>query len=133
MILNSLSSLKVYLTLALFGLLIPIPSAGQLPFSKGVNLTGWFQAPNARQIQFSRFSKKDFENIKSLGGDVVRLPINLHAMTSGEPDYILDTLFLKFLEVFRHVKFEASVVALGSRGSISRGLLFTQTLHFLSN
>jgi endoglucanase len=71
---------------------------GQLPFSKGVNLTGWFQASNAGQIQFSRFTKKDFQNIKSLGCDVIRLPINLHAMTSGEPDYILDPLFLEFLD-----------------------------------
>ncbi|HET9487582.1 MAG TPA: cellulase family glycosylhydrolase, partial [Chryseosolibacter sp.] len=97
MVLNS-RSITAYGTLVLLGMLLALPSAGQLPFSKGVNLTGWFQAPNARQIQFSRFSKNDFENIKSLGGDVVRLPINLHAMTSGQPDYILDTLFLKFLD-----------------------------------
>ncbi|MEX2234472.1 MAG: cellulase family glycosylhydrolase [Cyclobacteriaceae bacterium] len=71
---------------------------GQTAFSRGVNLTGWFQAPNARQIQFSKFTKTDFENIKSLGCDVIRLPINLHAMTNGEPDYIPDPLFLHFLD-----------------------------------
>lgn len=70
----------------------------QVPFHRGVNLTQWFQAPSAGQIQFTRFTKKDFENIKSLGCDVIRLPVNLHAMTSGAPDYTLDPLLFKFLD-----------------------------------
>lgn len=72
--------------------------SAQVPFHKGVNLTNWFQAASARQIQFTKFTKKDFQNIKSLGCDVIRLPINLHAMTSGAPDYTLDPLFLDFLD-----------------------------------
>ena len=40
--------------------------SAQVPFHKGVNLTGWFQTNNARHIQFSKFTKKDFQNIKSL-------------------------------------------------------------------
>lgn len=68
------------------------------PFSRGVNLTGWFQANTATQIQFSKFKKKDFEDIKSLGCDVIRLPINLHFMTQGAPDYTLDPIFLEFLD-----------------------------------
>ena len=70
----------------------------QVPFHKGVNLTQWFQAPSAGQIQFTRFTKKDFQNIKSLGCDVIRLPVNFHAMTSGAPDYTLDPLLFKFLD-----------------------------------
>jgi endoglucanase len=70
----------------------------QAPFSRGVNLTGWFQTGNARQIQFTKFTKQDFINIKSLGCDVIRLPINLHNMTDGEPDYLLDPIFLNFLD-----------------------------------
>src|SRR5262245_48454782 len=73
-------------------------ACAQVPFSKGVNLTSWFQASSAQQIQFSKFTRKDFERIKSLGCDVIRLPINLHAMTNGEPDYTLDPLFLSFLD-----------------------------------
>jgi endoglucanase len=69
-----------------------------LPFTCGVNLTNWFQTGSARQIQFTKYTKRDFENIKSLGVDVVRLPINLHAMTSGAPQYTLDPLFLYFLD-----------------------------------
>jgi len=85
----------------LFLFLLVVASFGleaQNMFTKGVNLTGWFQAPSPRQIQFSKYTKKDFERIKSLGADAIRLPINLHAMTNGAPDYILDPLFLEFLD-----------------------------------
>ena len=70
----------------------------QVPFSKGVNLTNWFQASAPHQIQFSKYTKKDFERIKLVGADAIRLPINLHAMTQGAPDYLLDPLFLEFLD-----------------------------------
>ncbi len=69
-----------------------------LPFKRGVNLTGWLQTSNARQIQFTKFTKQDFINIKSLGCDVIRLPINLHFMTTGAPDYTIDPLFFYFLD-----------------------------------
>ncbi|MEL7529798.1 MAG: cellulase family glycosylhydrolase [Bacteroidota bacterium] len=68
------------------------------PFSKGVNLTNWFQRDNAQAIQFNRYSRQDFVDIQSLGCDVIRLPINLHAMTDGAPNYTLDPLFLNFLD-----------------------------------
>lgn len=68
------------------------------PFNRGVNLTNWLQASNTRQIQFTKFTKEDFIDIKNLGCDVIRLPINLHFMTSGAPDYTIDPLFLFFLD-----------------------------------
>lgn len=70
----------------------------EAPFHRGVNLTGWFQAGSARQIQFTKFTKQDFIDIKSLGCDVIRLPINLHFMTDGDPNYTVDPLFLHFLD-----------------------------------
>lgn len=80
----------------LYGVNISI--SAQTPFNRGVNLTGWFQTSGARQIQYSKYTKKDFENIKNLGCDVIRLPINLFYMTSGSPDYTVDPLFLEFLD-----------------------------------
>ena len=44
------------------------------------------------------FTKQDLVNIKSLGCDVIRLPINLHHMTGGAPDYTVDPLFFYFLD-----------------------------------
>lgn len=70
----------------------------QAPFSRGVNLTGWFQVNNPGQIQFAKYTKQDIVNIKSLGCDVIRLPINLHSMTKGGPDYTLDPLYVTFLD-----------------------------------
>lgn len=70
----------------------------QINFNRGVNLTNWFQEGSARQIQFTKYTREDFVQIKSLGSDVIRLPINLHAMTNGAPDYTLDPLFLEFLD-----------------------------------
>jgi endoglucanase len=80
--------------------LIPFYQLGaqDAPFKRGVNLTGWFQADNARQVQFTKYIKQDFVNIKSLGFDVIRLPLNLHFMTDGAPEYHLDPLFLDMLD-----------------------------------
>ncbi len=83
----------------LLSLILFIGSAlSQTPFSRGVNLTNWFQAATPQQIQFSKYKKKDFENIRSLGCDVIRLPINLHSMADSAADYALSPLFLSFLD-----------------------------------
>jgi endoglucanase len=66
----------------------------QAPFSRGINLTGWFQVDYPGEIQFKMFTKQDVINIKSLGCDVIRLPVNMNSMTSGYPSYILDPLYL---------------------------------------
>lgn len=66
--------------------------------NKGVNLTQWFQASSVRQIQFSKYTRADLEHIRALGCDMIRLPINLHAMTSGAPDYVIDPLLYTLLD-----------------------------------
>jgi endoglucanase len=68
------------------------------PFQRGVNLTSWFQVDGPGQIHFTKYTRQDLENIRSLGCDVIRLPINLHAMTDGEPNYTVDPLFFYFLD-----------------------------------
>ena len=75
-----------------------ISSEAQAPFNRGVNLTNWFQTRNAGKIQFSKYAKKDFENIRSLGCDIIRLPVNLFYMTGGKPDYIVEPIFLGYLD-----------------------------------
>ncbi|MGE5519896.1 MAG: cellulase family glycosylhydrolase [Candidatus Dadabacteria bacterium] len=72
--------------------------SAKVPFSRGVNLTNWFQAGSARQIQFTKYTKQDFINIKGLGSDVIRLPVNLHYMTNGSPNYTIDPLFYELLD-----------------------------------
>jgi endoglucanase len=78
---------------------VPVPEVPAAPFNKGVNLTGWFQfVQKPTDIKFKMYTKQDFENIKALGGDTIRLPINLQYMTSGAPNYTLDPLFLRMLD-----------------------------------
>jgi endoglucanase len=68
------------------------------PFSRGFNFSQWFETPNAQAIQFTRYIEQDFINVKSLGADVIRLPINMHGMTEGAPEYAFDPLLFKFLD-----------------------------------
>jgi endoglucanase len=72
--------------------------ARDINFNRGVNLTGWFQTDDVKKINFTKYTKLDFINIKSLGCDVIRLPIQLNDMTDGPPDYTIDTLFFYFLD-----------------------------------
>ena len=72
--------------------------SAEVPFSRGVNLTNWLQTSSAQNVHFAKFGRTDFEQIQQLGCDVVRLPINLHAMTSGPPDYRIDPLLYGFLD-----------------------------------
>ncbi|HUW93096.1 MAG TPA: cellulase family glycosylhydrolase [Bacteroidales bacterium] len=89
---------KVLLAVISLCLLFAGEVTAQTPFNRGVNLTGWFQVGSPGQIQFTKYTKHDLVNIKSLGCDVIRLPINLHSMTSGAPAYTLDPLYLAFLD-----------------------------------
>lgn len=68
------------------------------PFERGVNLSNWFQKGSIQQVDFSRYAYEDFVDLQTLGVDVVRLPINLHAMTGGAPDYIVDPILFNFLD-----------------------------------
>ena len=81
-----------------FILTISYTGNGQTSFNKGVNLTNWFQASSAKQIQFTKYTKQDLKNIKSLGADVIRLPLNLHFMTDGAPNYTISPLFFQLLD-----------------------------------
>jgi endoglucanase len=53
---------------------------------------------NASQIQFSSYTQKDIADIKSLGCDVIRLPIDFYSMNSGSPNYTVDPLLLTYLD-----------------------------------
>ena len=44
--------------------LVASSTTAQAPFSRGVNITGWFQASGPRQIQFSQYSKKILKILK---------------------------------------------------------------------
>ncbi|MBN2279735.1 MAG: cellulase family glycosylhydrolase [Candidatus Marinimicrobia bacterium] len=70
----------------------------EIPFNRGINLTQWFEINDIRKISFSKYTKEDFVNIKSLGCDVIRLPMRMNDFSDGAPDYTLDPLFFFFLD-----------------------------------
>jgi endoglucanase len=88
----------ILLFFVLLGTAAQAVAAPAAPFSRGVNLSGWLQAGSPGEIAYHRYTKRDFEHIRNLGCDVIRLPINLHFMTGGAPDYVLDREFLAHLD-----------------------------------
>jgi endoglucanase len=70
----------------------------KVPFSRGVNFSKWFESRNIADVIFTKFVEKDFENVKSLGADVIRLPIAFHNFTLSEKDHTLDPALLKYLD-----------------------------------
>ncbi|HMB00034.1 MAG TPA: glycoside hydrolase family 5 protein [Spirochaetota bacterium] len=82
----------------IFCFIFSAADASPLRFHRGINLSCWFQTESAQQIQINKYTEKDLQNIKKLGCDVIRLPINLHSMTGNPPLYRLDPLFINFLD-----------------------------------
>ncbi len=46
-----------------------------MPFTKGLNLTGWLEGYDNSNWRSELFGRQDFEDIKSLGVEIVRIPI----------------------------------------------------------
>ena len=95
------STLRIFTISKVCLILLGWATAGwsaEIPFQRGVNLTGWLQAASPQEVQFSKFGRDDLLDIQRLGCDVVRLPVNLHGMTSGPPSYRIDPLLYAFLD-----------------------------------
>ena len=73
----------------------------RVPFSRGVHFGGWFEiyVNNVQDIQFGRYTEQDFINVKNLGIDVIRLPVDFEKFTSGTPLYIIDPLLFWYLDI----------------------------------
>ena len=55
-----------------------------LPFSKGINLPGWLEY---NRLNTLRYGRQDFENLKSMGVEVVRLPVWFEVWNDGSSEY----------------------------------------------
>ncbi len=58
--------------------------AVQPPFTKGVNMTGWFEIWEKGIPNLNKYSYEDFLNLKELGVDVVRLPVHFYMMMDDQ-------------------------------------------------
>ncbi len=68
------------------------------PFKKGVNFTIWLEHRDAEHIQADFFDKSDFENVKSLGCDVVRVPIHFERFCNKENGYVIPDKILGIMD-----------------------------------
>lgn len=59
------------------------------PFKKGINFTNWLEYRPAELIDPDYFTKQDFINAKSLGCDVIRLPIHFEKLCNATDDYAI--------------------------------------------
>ncbi len=66
-----------------------VKKAVPAPFTKGVNFTNWLEFRRADQIPENMFTRQDFVNAKSLGCDVIRLPIHFETICEGIEDYTI--------------------------------------------
>lgn len=56
----------------------------RLPFTKGINMPVWMEGA---RLNAGLYGKRDFENLKSLGVEVVRLPVWFEIWNEGAPGY----------------------------------------------
>jgi len=70
-----------------------------VPFSRGFNFSKWFEFRKVEDIQFDRITEQDFAYVKSIGADVIRLPISVHNFTNGGPEYLIDHKLMEYLDI----------------------------------
>lgn len=68
------------------------------PFEKGVNFTIWLEYFDRNNVKEDFFKREDFENVKKLGCDVVRLPIHFERFCLKEENYQIPEVLLNILD-----------------------------------
>jgi endoglucanase len=66
--------------------------------TKGVTLGDWLSTAEAVYVQTTRYTKTDFEDIKSLGCDHVRILVNFNTSENTAPDYNLSPIYYNCLD-----------------------------------
>lgn len=69
----------------------------EIPFHKGVNINAWFDRSTSK-VTHGKIKGSELDNLKRLGMDVVRLPINFHSNVGEGPDFKLDETYLEYLD-----------------------------------
>ncbi len=61
-----------------------------MPFSKGLSFGDWLEEKGHGDANTTLYTRQDFDDIKSLGVEILRIPIWFEEFSSGEPDYIVE-------------------------------------------
>ncbi len=84
-----LTAAILFLTGAAFAAGVPRVNKS-MPYAKGLNLSEWLEVGGFGNVRKCIYGKQDFENIKSLGVEIIRVPIWFEEFSSGKPDYIVE-------------------------------------------
>ena len=84
-----LTAAILFLTGAAFAAGVPRVNK-TMPYAKGLNLSEWLEVGGFGNVRKCIYGKQDFENIKSLGVEIIRVPIWFEEFSSGKPDYIVE-------------------------------------------
>lgn len=76
----------------------PVEETGKCPFSKGMNLGDWFTHEDLKWVKEHAYSEMELKNIRSLGTDVIRVPVYFHPALGPAPEYTLNEEFLAELD-----------------------------------
>ena len=68
------------------------------PFTKGFNFSGWLEHRSADDVAAEMFTKKDFEHVREMGGDVVRIPIHFERFIDRENGCAINGKILAILD-----------------------------------
>jgi endoglucanase len=68
------------------------------PFRRGFNFSRWFEFRAVKDIPADKYGREDFERVKALGVDHIRLPMRSNDFSTGRPDWKLDPLYLSYLD-----------------------------------
>ena len=82
-----------------FSLVLIFPAdSTAVTLNKGFLIGNWLNPDEAVHIQTTRYQKTDFENMKALGADHVRLLVNFNTPATTSPDYELSWIHYHCLD-----------------------------------
>ena len=104
-------------------LFLAISTSQAAELAKGVNIGGWLDTDEAVHIQTTLYQKSDFENMKSLGFDHVRLHVNFNFFEIADPDYALHPIQYACLDktIMWAEELEMTVIIANAEGEIATG------------
>lgn len=70
----------------------------ECPFKRGINISDWLLHDTEEYVISSSYTEKDFHDLKSLGFDAVRLPVDFKNHVGLSPDYVINDYLLECID-----------------------------------
>ena len=114
---------KLLIVVVLLAGILPPTQSRAASLTKGITIGDWLSADEDFMIQTTRYQKTDFENIKSLGADHVRLLVNFNTAATLAPDYDLSPVHYAAIDkaLMWANKVGLSVVIVNNEAEITEG------------